>query len=109
MGPTWELVQVAPQIDIPTDRIASFCQRHQVRRLWLFGSVLGPEFGPNSDVDVLVEFEAAARIGYLGMSALELELSEMLGREVDLRTPAEISPHFRDRVLASAELQYARR
>ena len=101
--------QMPPQTDIPAEQIASFCRRNQVRKLWLFGSVLRPEFGHDSDVDVLVEFEPGTRIGYLGMAAMQMELTELLGREVDLRTPAEISRHFREKVMSSAELQYARR
>lgn len=67
----------------------------------MFGSVLRDDFRPDSDVDVLVEFEPAARVGYFEMSRMELELSELLGRRVDLRTPAELSRYFRDRVESS--------
>lgn len=93
------------QIDIPTQGIAEFCRRHHVCRLAFFGSVLREDFSQDSDVDVLVEFEQGTRVG-LRFFAMERELSELLGRKVDLSTPACLSPYFRDRVLAEAEVQY---
>ncbi len=96
-------------IELPEDQIAAFCRRHGVRRLSLFGSILGDEFGPESDVDILVEFEPGRTPGLLRMAALELELSEMLGRTVDLRTPRELSRHFRDDVLRTCEEHYVAR
>jgi len=83
-------------------QIAAFCRRHHVRRLALFGSVLRPDFGPQSDVDVLVEFEPGRTPG-LAFFGMQEELSELLGRKVDLNTPQDLSPYFRDRVLADAE------
>jgi hypothetical protein len=94
------------QIDIPRDKLASFCRRNGIRRLWVFGSVLRDDFRPDSDLDLLVDFQPDSRAGLLDMAAMEIELSEMIGRKVDLRTPAEISRHFRNRVMESAELQY---
>jgi predicted nucleotidyltransferase len=96
------------QIEMPTEQIVGFCRGHAIRRLWLFGSVLRDDFRAESDVDFLVEFDPDAQVGLLDMAAMEIELGEMLGRKVDLRTPAEISPHFRGKVLDSAELQYDR-
>ena len=93
-------------IDIPSDRIADFCRRNRIRRLALFGSVLRDDFGPDSDVDVLVEFEPAARVGLLRLAGMEIELGEILGRKVDLNTPGFLSQYFRDKVLAEAEVQY---
>ena len=93
------------RIDIPTERIAEFCRQNRIRRLALFGSVLRDDFGPASDVDVLVEFEPGTRVG-LRFFGLEIELSEILGRKVDLNTPGFISDHYRDEVLAEAEVQY---
>ena len=90
------------------DLVADFCRRHNMRRLALFGSALRDDFGPDSDVDVLVEFEQGAVVGLMDMGAMELELSELLGRKVDLRTPAELSRYFRRRVLDTAETVYAR-
>ena len=95
-----------PQIAIPTDRIGEFCRRHRVRRLALFGSVLRDDFGPDSDVDVLVEFEPDAGVGLLRLAGMEIELSELLGRKVDLCTPGFLSEYFRDQVLAEAVVQY---
>ncbi len=94
------------RIDIPKDEIAQFCRRNHIRRLALFGSVLRDDFGPDSDVDVLVEFEPEAKVGMLRLAGMEIELSELLGRRVDLNTPGFISNYFRDEVLAEAEIQY---
>ncbi len=94
-------------IVIPKDKVAEFCRRNHIRKLALFGSVLRDDFGADSDVDVLVEFEQGHTVGLLRMAGLQIELSEMLGREVDLRTPAELSRYFRDEVVRSAEIQYA--
>lgn len=93
-------------IDVPREEIAVFCRRNHIRRLALFGSVLREDFRPDSDVDVLVEFEPDAGIGLIGLSGLELQLSEILHRKVDLRTPADLSRYFRDEVVAAAEVQY---
>ncbi|MCX5643251.1 MAG: nucleotidyltransferase family protein [Phycisphaerae bacterium] len=95
-----------PQIDIPKDQIADFCRRNRIRRLALFGSVLRGDFTPDSDVDVLVEFEPDAHVGLLGLAGMEIELSELLGRKVDLNTPGFLSDYFREEVLAEAEPQY---
>ena len=94
-------------IEVPKDRIAQFCRRNHIRKLALFGSVLRDDFRPDSDVDMLVEFEPGQTAGLLGMAALELELTEMLGRKVDLRTAAELSRYFRDAVIRTSEVQYA--
>ncbi len=93
------------RIDVPREEVAAFCRRHHIRKLALFGSVLREDFGPGSDVDVLVEFEPGFVPG-LEFFAMEAELSKILGRKVDLNTPAFLSEHFRDKVLAEAELAY---
>jgi predicted nucleotidyltransferase len=93
-------------INIPKEKIAEFCQRHYIRRLALFGSALREDFTPNSDVDVLVEFEPGTRIGMIRLAGIELELSEILGRKVDMHTPGFISKYFRNQVLEEAEDQY---
>lgn len=85
--------------------IAEFCRRHHIRKLALFGSVLRSDFGPESDIDVLVEFEPGHVPG-LAFLSMEDELSKILGRKVDLNTPGFLGPHFRDRVLSEAEIQY---
>lgn len=92
-------------IDIPQEMVAEFCRRNHIRRLALFGSVLRDDFGPGSDVDVLVEFESGHVPG-LRFFAMETELAEILGRRVDLNTPGFLSDYFRDDVLAEAEVQY---
>src|SRR3990172_9288008 len=94
------------RIAIDRVKIAEFCRRRHVRKLSVFGSVLDDNFRPDSDVDVLVEFEAGHPVGLIRMAGLERELSEIVGRTVDLRTPAEISPHFRQEVVESAEVLY---
>ncbi len=93
-------------IDIPQEKIAEFCQRHHIKRLALFGSALRDDFKPDSDVDVLVEFEPGTRIGMIRLAGIELELSEILGRKVDMHTPGFISKYFRNQVLTEAEDQY---
>lgn len=91
-----------PQIEVPREKIAEFCRKHRIRRLSFFGSVLRQDFTPESDVDVLVEFEPGARVGLITFAGIERELSELIGRKVDMRTPAELSRYFRDEVLAEA-------
>ena len=92
---------------IDKDMIADFCHRHHIKKLSLFGSVTGEDFGPESDVDVLVEFEPGHVIGLIRLSAIESELSDLLGRKVDMRTPADLSRYFRQEVVEAAEVQYA--
>jgi len=93
-------------VEIPRAAIACFCQQHHIRKICLFGSILLDDFGPESDIDMLVEFEPGHVPGLLRMAGLELELGRMLGRRVDLRTAAELSRRFRDEVLREAETQY---
>ena len=88
--------------------IDDFCQRHRILKLSLFGSVLTPRFRPESDVDFLVQFEPEASISYFDLVGMEMELSEVIGRKVDLRTAEELSRYFRHQVVASALLQYER-
>lgn len=94
-----------PKIEIPQEAVAELCRRNHIRRLALFGSVLRDDFGPASDVDVLVEFEAGHTPG-LRFFALERELSDLLGRRVELHTPGFLSPHFRDEVIREARVEY---
>lgn len=93
-------------VEIPVDRIAEFCRRNRIRRLALFGSILRDDFRPESDIDVLVEFEPGARTG-LAFFGMQDELSELLGRKVDLNTPGFLSKYFRDEVLREARELYA--
>lgn len=92
-------------IDIPTDRLADFCRRHRIRKLSLFGSILRDDFRPESDIDVLVEFEPGCTPG-LAFFGMQEELSEILAHKVDLNTSGFLSKYFRDEVLAEAEVQY---
>lgn len=95
-------------VDISTERVAEFCQRHHIRKMSLFGSVLREDFRPDSDVDVLVEFEPGAVVGLIRLAGIERELSELIGRRSDLRTPADLSRYFRDKVLRTARTLYER-
>ncbi len=92
-------------VEISKDELREFCRKHGIVRLALFGSVLRQDFSPDSDIDVLVEFEPHMRVG-LRFFQIERELSELLGRRVDLNTPGFLSKYFRDQVLAEAEVQY---
>jgi len=92
-------------VQISTAELAAFCRRHHIRRLSLFGSILRDDFQADSDVDVLVEF-APDHVPGLGFFTIQKDLTELLGREVDLHTPASLSKYFRDRVLAEAQVQY---
>ena len=96
------------QLAITPEEIEAFCLRYDVRKLSLFGSILTPRFRADSDIDVLVEFLPGRVPGYFTIVGMEMELSEKLGRKVDMRTPAELSRYFRDEVMAGAALQYER-
>ena len=95
------------RIDIPKERLAEFCRKNGINNLSLFGSVLRDDFGPDSDVDVLVEFKAGTRVGLIRLTRLEFELGEIFGRKVDLNTPGFISNYFRSDIMAEREVQYA--
>jgi len=93
-------------IAISQNQLADFCRRYHIHKLAFFGSILRDDFNADSDIDVLVEFEPAYRVGLIKMAGLEIELSRLLGRKVDLRTAADLSRYFRHKVVASAEVQY---
>ncbi len=96
------------QIAIPHQEIADFCRRHHIRKLSLFGSVLRADFHPGSDVDILVEFEPGHVPGFIRLSQMEDELSQLLGGyRVDLVTAKFLNRRVRDRILAEAEVQFA--
>lgn len=96
------------RLPIASEQLAEFCRRHGIRRLALFGSVLKGTARAASDIDLLVEFEPGRTPGLLALAGMELELGELLGgRKVDLRTPRDLSRHFRAEVMARAEVQYA--
>lgn len=97
-------------IVIAKEKIADFCERHYIQRLAIYGSVLRGDFGPESDVDVLVDFMPGHTPGFFKLFEIEEELSGLLGgRKVDMRTPEDLSRYFRDKVVATAEVQYVRR
>jgi predicted nucleotidyltransferase len=92
---------------ISRERLAEFCRRNRIRRLAFFGSVLRDDFGPESDVDVLVEFAPDAVRGLFGIFDMEQQLSALMGgRKVQISTPNWLSKYFRDQVLAEAESAY---
>ncbi|MGH3907407.1 MAG: nucleotidyltransferase family protein [Pseudonocardiaceae bacterium] len=99
-------MELAPGIAVDEDALRAFCRANGVRRLGLFGSALRGELRPDSDIDLLVEFEPGHTPGLLRLAGLELELEALLGQEVDLRTQADLSRHFRDDVSASARVLY---
>jgi predicted nucleotidyltransferase len=97
-----------PGLAISEEELARFCRKQHIRRLSLFGSVLTGTARPESDIDLLVEFEPGCEPGLLGLASMEAELGVMLdGRKVDLRTPQDLSRHFRDQVVRNAEVQLA--
>ena len=98
---------MALQINVDRDALRVFCEANRIRQLAVFGSAIRQDFGPDSDVDMLVEFEPGTRIGLMGLTRLEMDLSELLGRKVDLNTPKGLHHRYRDRVLAEAETLYA--
>jgi len=96
-------------IVLAEDKIREFCERHYIRRLAIFGSALRDDFGPDSDVDVLVDFVPGHTPGFFKLFEMEEELSGLLGgHKIDMRTPEDLSRYFRDKVVATAEVQYVR-
>lgn len=96
------------RVAIDREGIAELCKRHGIRRFALFGSILRDDFGPDSDVDVLVEFEPENVPGFFGLHRIEQEIAELFGnRKVDLLTFRSLNPRLKDRILAQAETQYA--
>lgn len=98
--------RVYHDISLPQRQLAEFCKRSHILRLALFGSILRYDFGPDSDIDVLVEFDPATAVGLFQLMRLQAELSEMFGRKVDLNTPGFLSDRFREKVLQDAEDEY---
>ena len=94
------------RIEIDHQRIAEFCRRNRISRLSFFGSVLRDDFGPESDVDVLVQFEPGCIPSLFGLARMQRELTEILGRQVDFKTPGFLSRYIRDRILAEAQEEY---
>jgi predicted nucleotidyltransferase len=92
---------------IPQGKLAEFCKRNHILKLSLFGSAVRGDYSPESDLDVLVEFEPARIPGLIKLAGMEIELSEIFGRKVDLRTAEDLSKYFRQEVVKKAEVQYA--
>lgn len=102
---TEETSLISQRFRLPHSRLAEFCSKHHIGRLSLFGSVLTEDFHPDSDIDVLVEFEPGHVPGF-GIIHIENELSQLVGRKVDLRTPGDLSRYFRDRVVRESRVEY---
>ena len=94
-------------LNIPQSKLAEFCKRNHIRKLSIFGSAVREDFSAESDLDVLVEFEPARIPGLIKLAGMEIELSEIFGRKVDLRTAEDLSKYFRQEVVKKAEVQYA--
>lgn len=94
-------------VSFPMETITEICRRYGAAKLSLFGSILRDDFHAASDVDILVEFDPATRIGLIGVAKMEGELSEAVGRRVDLRSAGDLSRYFRDEVVAGARLLHA--
>ena len=98
------------RLNIDKNKIKAFCEQYHISKLAVFGSALRDDFGPDSDVDILVDFMPGKTPGFFQLAEMEEELSRLYDhRKVDLRTPQDLSRFFRDKVIASAEVQYVRR
>jgi uncharacterized protein len=95
-----------PHLTLHLTEIETFCQTHQIKRISLFGSVIRDDFTPESDIDVLVEFQPSAKVSLMTFAQMQNELTAILGRKVDLLTPEALSQHFRDNILATAQVIY---
>ena len=95
------------KIQVPRQKLEAFCKKNHIRKLAFFGSVLREDFKPDSDIDVLVEFERGRTPG-LAFFSMQNELSEILGRKVDLNTPGFLSKYFREQVMREAKVQYVK-
>ena len=94
-------------IRVDQDKVAEFRRRHHIRKFAFFGSVLRDDFRPDSDVDVLIEFDPEYRLGLFELMRMQQEFSDMIGREADFRTPEDLGRYMRDRVVSESEVQYA--
>lgn len=101
--------EMNPRLGLSESDLQAFCARHHIARLALFGSVLEGRDRPESDIDLLVEFEPTHQPGLFALAGMEAELTALVGRPVDLRTPSDLSRYFRDTVMTTAEVQFARR
>jgi predicted nucleotidyltransferase len=105
-----DMISMVQNIEIPSKEILEdFCIQHHIVKLSIFGSVLSEDFSPESDVDILIEFEPDNVPGFFGLAEMEEKLSQLFGREVDIRTSKDLSRYFRDEILRKAEVQYVAR
>jgi len=95
--------------ELPMDKIVAFCEKYPIRKLSLFGSILRDDFRPDSDVDVLVEFLAEASVTYFDLAKMQMELSDLIEREIDLLTPGALSQYFQQKVMNTAQVVYERK
>lgn len=96
------------QIDIPKEKLSVFCKKNHIKKLSFFGSILRNDFRPDSDIDVLVEFEDGHSVGFIKLYEIEHELSNLLGtHQIDLVTPKFLNKRIRSQILSQAEVQYA--
>ncbi len=93
----------------PTNELTAFCKSHKIKKLSVFGSYLNDGYTDDSDLDLLIEFEKDNRYGLLDVARIERELSELLGKKVDLQTPEQLSRYFRDKVVKEAQVRYERK
>ena len=96
------------RVNLTKEQIAEFCRKHHIKKFAFFGSILRDDFRSDSDIDILVDLEPGAPIGLFEMADMEIQLSDMAGRKVDLRTPQDLSKYFRDKVVKEAEILYER-
>jgi predicted nucleotidyltransferase len=97
--------QTRGRVNIPAKDLEAFCRRHHIKSLALFGSILRDDFKPDSDIDILIEFELGQTPGFLKLADIETELSVLFGnRKIDLQTPQDLSRYFRERVILEAEV-----
>ena len=94
---------------MPEESLAKFCRKYYIRKLSLFGSMQRDEMHPKSDIDLLVEFEPGHVPGLITLAGIEIELTKMFGKKIDLRTSGDLSRYFRDHVVNTAEVQYEAR
>ena len=94
------------QQKISQKELAEFCRKNHIKKLSVFGSLVRGELGPDSDIDILVEFEQGQTPGLFSIVRMEMELADVFGKKVDLRTPDDLSQYFRDEVMRNAQLQY---
>ena len=94
------------RIGLSKDQIAEFCKKNHIKKFAFYGSILRDDFRPNSDIDVLVDFDQEAKMDLIRMAEIEIELSDIVGKRVDMRTPQDLSKYFRDKVVREADVQY---